>query len=201
MATRIVPPGTNIDLGLSDPFEKMLKYMEAFSNMSRGIAEVGTRRKANIMSTLGTVGQIHSQANDPGDLTAAYNIFNAIPHTYDPQLNAAMDVVEGQLNERSAQFYDVEAMGNELLGDWTSDWDPVLSMDVGAIKASDIQAWMTNKLADGKTGDVYAELIGKLEQIQKFKRMKDSVLGNKKHNFKFKDRDGNEIKAFDLTKK
>lgn len=200
MATRILPPGTRVDLGLVDPFEKVKKAIQFAQAMGQGISNIRTNRKANIMGSIETVGNIARRANDPDDLFAARNVFNAIPETHDPETMALTDYTKSFLDEEDVKFTDLQNMGNQLLNNINFNWSKELTGAKGESTVSEIIEWMNREMESG-ADDVFGDLVKKLDDIEQFGSMKNRIMGDRRHNFKFQDEQGGTIKAHDFDDK
>ena len=78
---RIVPPGSIVDMGISDPMDKLNQSLDTFSKLQSLLGNtqaLRAKKDTSSMNTLSTLSGLIGGADDKGDLTYAQNVFDKI---------------------------------------------------------------------------------------------------------------------------
>ncbi len=78
---KILPPGTNVNLGFSDresPFDKLMKLVQAGTNVWSNVNAARQRQEANNVSALNTADNLLRNASTPAQVQHIENTLGSV---------------------------------------------------------------------------------------------------------------------------
>ena len=111
------PPGSIVDMGFSDPMDKLNQTLDTFSKLQNLIGNaqlLRAKKDTSSMNTLATLSGLIGGADDKGDLTYAQNVFDSI-NTNDitnPNTELIHGMVGRELESKSQTFDNIVNSGN-----------------------------------------------------------------------------------------
>ena len=207
---KIVPQGNVVNMGFSDPMDRLNQVLETvsrFQNLAANQQVARAKRETTQVNSLGLINGLIDKANDGEDLEYAENVLNSLDTNYfsNPDTEILYDLTNKNLTDAKGSFESITNSGNEIANLMTSNFS-VFDKDTDAPMAE-------KKLADMNANEIvgYFNQIsgneGALGSITKLKNrinafeqqystlfgINDKGIPTKKPNIKFKDANGNDI--------
>jgi hypothetical protein len=119
---KILPPGTNVNLGFSDresPFDKLMKLVQAGTNVWSNVNAARQRQEANNVSALNTADNLLRNASTPAQVQQIENTLGSVldPNyvSDNPNYNLLSEYIGNTIEERKQGYKDFEKDAGNLM--------------------------------------------------------------------------------------